>query len=409
MHSKQVVPDFETQLAKVHGVWRDNRSLKRASIDQYLYWIRRFHHYCMAEALSPNEQLTQVGVTVFAQWYARQRRVDTECACQGAQSALRAWAFGLSALGVEVPPWQARMNGTFQPEPQLKGFAEHLRQHRGNPEGTIKKKLAHIRYFLAFMGTRHRSLQDFLLTDIDAFLMACSKRYARTTTADIGCSLRRYLGFLLTTGQVSNDLASCVVTPVIRRYEQPLRALPWADVLRILAAIDRKTPVGLRDYTVLLLMSCYGLGAGEVIRLTLDDIGWQAATLHVVRPKTGVAFALPLLPALARALVSYLKRGRPRRAPTRHLFLSMRAPHYPLCASSAIRHMLAGYARTAGVTAAYLGSHVLRHTHACRQMELETSPKVISDILGHRSPASLSAYLRIDTKHLRQLPLPVPK
>ena len=128
---------------------------------------------------------------------------------------------------------------------------------------------------------------------------------------------------------MSNDLASCVVTPVIRRYEQPLRALPWADVLRILAAIDRKTPVGLRDYTVLLLMSCYGLGAGEVIRLTLDDIGWQAATLHVVRPKTGVAFALPLLPALARALVSYLKRGRPRRAPTRHLFLSMRAPQYP--------------------------------------------------------------------------------
>jgi len=42
-------------------------------------------------------------------------------------------------------------------------------------------------------------------------------------------------------------------------------------------------------------------------------------------------------------------------------------------------------------------------------MELETSPKVISDILGHRSLTSLSAYLRIDTKHLRQLPLPVPK
>jgi integrase/recombinase XerD len=30
VHSKQVVPDFETQLAKVQDVWRDNRSLKRA-------------------------------------------------------------------------------------------------------------------------------------------------------------------------------------------------------------------------------------------------------------------------------------------------------------------------------------------------------------------------------------------
>jgi integrase len=71
--------------------------------------------------------------------------------------------------------------------------------------------------------------------------------------------------------------------------------------------------------------------------------------------------------------------------------------------------MLIGHAKTAGVTAAYLGSHVLRHTHACRQMEQETSAKVLSDILGHRSPESLSAYVRIATEHLRQLPLPVPK
>jgi integrase len=56
-----------------------------------------------------------------------------------------------------------------------------------------------------------------------------------------------------------------------------------------------------------------------------------------------------------------------------------------------------------------LGSHVLRHTHACQQIELETSPKVLSDILGHRSPESLSAYVRIATERLRQLPLPVPK
>tara|TARA_R110001583_G_scaffold128137_2_gene279907 strand:+ start:2124 stop:2711 length:588 start_codon:yes stop_codon:yes gene_type:complete len=195
----------------------------------------------------------------------------------------------------------------------------------------------------------------------------------------------------------------------VRRDERPLRALPWDDVRSILAAIDRSVPVGLRDYTLLLLMSSYGLGAGEVIRLTLDDIDWRAATLRVVRPKTGVAFVLPLLPALAQALVNYLQHGRPRRAPTRHLFLSMKAPHHPLSASSAIRHMLVSHAKTAGVTAAYLGSHVLRHTHACRQIEQETSPKVLSDILGHRSTESLSAYVRIATERLRQLPLPVPK
>ena len=49
-------------------------------------------------------------------------------------------------------------------------------------------------------------------------------------------------------------------------------------------------------------MSTYGFGAGEVIRLQLQDIDWGASTLKVVRPKTGVAFILPLLPAIAKVL-----------------------------------------------------------------------------------------------------------
>ena len=409
MHSEMTVPGFETRLAKVQDVWRDNRCLKSSSIAQYLWWIRRFHRYCIAQALDGDDQLTQAGVHLFAQWYARQRQIDAEDICQQAKSALRAWALGLRTLGVRLPAWQPAKNRTPEPEPELQGFAEHLRQHRGNPEATIKKKLAHIRCFLAFIAARHRPLRHLKLTDIDAFLVDYSQRHARTTTADIGSSLRVYVRFLLVTGQVSADLAPSIITPVVRRYEQPLRALPWDDVRRILAAIDRSSPIGLRDYALLLLMSTYGLGAGEVIRLTLDDIDWQAATLRVVRPKTGVAFVLPLLPALAQALADYLKHGRPRRAPSRHVFLSMRAPHYPLSESSAIRHILIGHARKAGVTAAYLGSHVLRHTHACRQVEQEISPKVLSDILGHRSPESLSAYVRIATERLRQLPLPVPE
>src|SRR5262249_15777864 len=63
---------------------------------------------------------------------------------------------------------------------------------------------------------------------------------------------------------------------------------------RLLRSVDTSTPRGLRDYAILLMMSIYGFGAGEVIRLQLQDIDWDAATIRVVRPKTGVAFTLPL-------------------------------------------------------------------------------------------------------------------
>ena len=48
-------------------------------------------------------------------------------------------------------------------------------------------------------------------------------------------------------------------------------------------------------------------GAGEVIRLTLDDIDWRKAVLHVRRPKTGAEFQLPLLPGVIESPL--LKEG----------------------------------------------------------------------------------------------------
>ena len=63
-----------------------------------------------------------------------------------------------------------------------------------------------------------------------------------------------------------------------------------------------------------------------MIRLRFDDVDWNAATLRVVRPKTGVAFTLPFLPAVAKVLAFYLRDGRPPNTPTRHLFVRMKMP-----------------------------------------------------------------------------------
>jgi len=246
------------------------------------------------------------------------------------------------------------------------------------------------------------------LKDIDELLIECSHRYARSTVADIASSIRSFTRFLLATGRISVELAESVISPVQPRHERPRRALHWDDVRRLLRSVDTSTARGLRDHALLLMMSIYGFGAGEVIRLQLQDIDWSAATLTVVRPKTAVAFTLPLLPAVAKVLARYLRKGRPPNTPTRHLFVRMKMPFGPLSASSAIRHILIKHAKVAGLDAPYLGSHVLRHSNAARQVDLGTRPRVLSDLLGHRDPESISAYVRIATQSLRDVSLPVP-
>lgn len=268
--------------------------------------------------------------------------------------------------------------------------------------------LDHIGRFLEYLAAEDRTWRTMALTDIDNFLAGCAQRYARPTVAAMAGSVRSFTRFLLAAGHISIELAEAVIAPVQPKFEHPRRALPWEDVQRLLRSIDTTTARGLRDYALLLMMSVYGFGAGEVIQMQLHDIDWNAATLKVVRPKTGVGFTLPMLPAIAKAVAFYLRDGRPPDTPTRHLFVCMKVPFTPLTASSAVRHILVKHARKAGVDAPYLGSHVLRHSNAARQVDLGIHPRVLSDLLGHRDPESVSAYVRIATATLRDVSLPVP-
>jgi integrase len=402
-------PNQTSRLKEVTNVWRKNRCISEPVIALYRQWVPRFVVYCKNEGLNWQAELTLAGVTRFAKLYARSRDVDIEYALHGACVALHAWSDGLQRLGETLPVWRPT-TGPFKPQSSLLcEFAASMREHRGNPESTIHKKITHTEGFLEFLRRRRRRIVDLRLSDLDAYVVKCAKRYAPATVSDMCSTLRSFTRFLMAGGRISVDLASSVMAPVVRKGARPHRTLPWEDVRRILRAIDRSTACGKRDYALLLLMSTYGLGAGETIRLTLEDIDWRAATLHVVRPKTGVEFMLPLLPAVGRVLVDYLRHARPGYARTRHLFVQMQVPHGPLTCSSAVRHQLVKHARAAGVSAPYLGSHVLRHTHACRQMELGTPTKLIGDILGHRDPDSTSAYLRVATERLRRIALPVPR
>ncbi|CAM3601001.1 Phage integrase family protein [Polaromonas hydrogenivorans] len=312
-------------------------------------------------------------------------------------------------MGMPVPPWRPIERRAPPATAVLRDYAAQLGQQRGNPEVTIHKKLDHVGKLLEHLGRSGKTWRRLRLPDIDAFLIECAGRYARSTTADIASTVRSFARFLLASGRIRVDLADAVISPVQPKFERPRRALPWEDVQRLLRAVDTSTACGLRDHALLLMMSTYGLGAGEVIGLQLQDIDWSAGTLQMSRPKTGVNFVLPLLPPVAKVLARYLRNGRPPHLPTRHVFVQMKVPFGALTASSAVRHILIKHAKAAGIKAPYLGSHVLRHSFAARQLDVGTKAQVLSDLLGHRAADSVSAYVRIATQSLREVSLPVPR
>ncbi len=389
-------------------LWRRGH-LRPHSIQNYLYWVRRFRTFCARRGFDEIEHLNCENVRRFVCRYAGPRlanRVSAPSSRAVALNALHAWSCALRTLGVATPPWRVKRERPPLP-PLLEEYRQYRRTHCGVSDWTLRRDIDTASAFVALLRRRRRSIEQICLQDVDAFIRKVAARLSTSTVVDTCSSLRAFLRFLHATGRLTADLASGVMGPRFAWSRRPPRTLPWEDVRRILKSIEKKPP-GRRDFAIILLLSTYGLGAAEVLALRLDDIDWKGSVIRAYRPKTNVTIELPLLPAVARALSDYLRRERPPAKGNAHLFLRKNMPYQPLT-SGAIRHRIRHWAKLAGITGEVIGAHVFRHSHATRQVDAGANIKVVSDILGHRSVSSTSVYIRVALKRLRTVGLAVPR
>jgi integrase/recombinase XerD len=154
------------------------------------------------------------------------------------------------------------------------------------------------------------------------------------------------------------------------------------------------TPIGLRNYAILLLLATYGLRAGEVVRLRLEDLDWRHGCLRVCQSKSGRTLVFPLLVPVGDAILAYLRDGRPT-TEAREVFLRAQAPVQPFRRGSSLYAIVARRLPKAGIhPAGKRGPHTFRHAHAVRLLRAAVPPE------GHRG--SLGAHQHGLHGHLPQ-------
>lgn len=290
---------------------------------------------------------------------------------------------------------------------RVPGFFGYLQRERGLRPETVRQYVYHLRLFETYLERAGvRALGDISPARLTTFLSEPGLRGTRLGPESMqgrSGALRVFLRYLHRQQLVATDL-SCAV-PRRRGYRQARlpRAITWDEVARVLAVVDRRTPVGKRDYAILLLLATYGLRARDVASLRLDDIDWPRAQLHVTARKNGHSTRYPLAAGVGDALVDYLKAGRPP-VTDRQVFLRALAPFTPL-PCHAIASRASHYLHTAGVAALRAGSHTFRHACVQHLVEADLPFKVIGDYVGHRSVDSTQVYGKVAVHLLRQLAL----
>jgi integrase/recombinase XerD len=306
----------------------------------------------------------------------------------------------------EVPPASA---GDAACRRVCREYDDYLRVERGLAEASIAALMWEARHFLDWYvgqtGAVH--FRNLSIRDVDVYFKIRAQHLTRRSLKDVAERLRSVVRFLHRSGRVRADLAPRIISPIIYAYEGIPAALTAEQIAAVLENTRKdRSSIGLRDYAILLLLSTYGMRAGEIKRLRIEDIDWRTETLHVHQSKSRVQSRFPLVPVVGNALLDYLRYGRPETG-VREVFVRSRAPYRsPVRIYKEVRRRL----EAAGMKpAGKWGPHTFRHARAVSMLRSSVSRKVIGDLLGHRSAEATLIYLKLATEDLQAIALEIPE
>ncbi|MGI0128804.1 MAG: tyrosine-type recombinase/integrase [Thermoplasmata archaeon] len=288
----------------------------------------------------------------------------------------------------------------------LDGYLSFLERHRGIGEATIRQHRLHVGRFLRQIDNGPEAMHRLTARDLDQFIVECGRWMSRRSISRPTAALRGFLRFLHMSGQTDRDLSPQVAIPRVYALETVPRALVWSDVQKLLASPDRSNAAGRRDYAILMLLAVYGLRAGEVAALALQDIDWRRSQLRINRSKGGAPSWYPLHSEVGESIIEYLRRGRPATS-FQQIFVTHSAPVRPFPRSSPISNVVMRHLRRAGIDSPHWGSHTIRHSRAVHLLQQGFSLNAIGELLGHRHQQSSFIYAKAALDDLRSVGLEV--
>ncbi len=281
-------------------------------------------------------------------------------------------------------------------------FANWMRSERGWSEATVLGCCSAVDRFFDRLDDCGIALDSVCIEDIDgqiAYWHACG--LGRRSIRCYAQHLRTFFRFAEDRGWCMAGLADGIMPPRFHPGETIPKGLDRDEVVRLLATTEGDRPADVRDRAILMLLIAYGLRAGEVAGLGLDDLDWTEERLQVRRPKPGRTHHYPLSRGVGQTVLRYIREVRPIR-PERALFLTLNAPIRPMTGDT-IGLVVRSRACRIGISGKRRGPHALRHGAAQHLLDHGLSMKEVGDYLGHRSVSATAAYAKVQLDTLREV------
>ncbi len=293
----------------------------------------------------------------------------------------------------------------------LARYDRYLTGQRRLSSNTRRIYLADLSSYLAYCRKEGLSLRDMdrqLLRGYVAHLATAGRTdgkapagYARVSVVRKLTALRTFYKFLVQEGWfATTPVPSARSFPI--KIEKPLPSfLGKNEAVRLLAAPDDSSPLGLRDKAILEVLYACGVRLAEIEGMNVDDVYPERHEILVRGKGDKERWTLFGEPAAA-ALKNYLQDGRPHltagSARVNPLFVNRYGNRL---SRRSIEKVVRGYAARAGLKAG-IHPHTLRHSFASHMLEGDADLRVIQELLGHSNVSTTQIYTHITKQEARR-------
>lgn len=237
----------------------------------------------------------------------------------------------------------------------------------------------------------YRQLQDFIEWVAEIGLSAA-------TQARIVSGIKTFYKFLLLEGDLQKNPSELLETPKLKRKIPVFLSVPEIDAM--LACIDRSTPEGERNYSIIETLYSCGLRVSELTTLKITDLHLEHDYIKV----TGKGNKERLIPIgkIAKKLIkSYISQVRVHLPIQKNavdlVYLNKRGGGL---SRVMVFYIIKDLAKKAGIRKS-LSPHSFRHSFATHLVEGGADLRAVQEMLGHQSITTTEIYTHLDRQFLR--------
>ena len=211
-------------------------------------------------------------------------------------------------------------------------------------------------------------------------------------------ALKAFWGWLYREGHIDSNPLVGLPLPKVPKVMMVI--LEKDQILRLLKAIDKHTPICARNHMILLLLIDTGLRISELTCIKIADINSTQGCVKVVG-KGQKERIVPFSSFTRKELMKYINRYRLSLCSidSDYLFPSKDGEHI---SANGIQQAIRRLAIKAGLQNVKCHPHIFRHTFATMFSIKGGAPEILQLIMGHESFQTTQKYLHPQPQDLRK-------